>query len=604
MPLNQQLRIENLFWLAAPLGIFLFFLGIFVFSQLSSPQFSSFDDPAYHLTHSLSYLSGEQWQNPVFSTLSTRPVDLWYAYHLSLAYFIKFFGFDAANYLSLIVATKIFHSILSALFFTAFFLTIRSIIALESQGLKKQTVLLSALLATLVLFFIMPSFTYRLFIYRPHIIAMIFVLASAYFSYKRSWPGIAVISFLMPFFYSLALFVLIPPFIHGIASVLYNSAGNIRSFLKLKNVKNFGFFFFATATMIAGIIARPDSLNYLYNGFYIPLLVIYNNAFTSIDNISELAAPQNDAYALALPFLTACFVWYARIRHLGLKQTFKFGRFYIFLTSQVFFLIMAVIARGSEYAAPIIMLFLSVTLVNSLIPAAKQLYKGDFDKTFPMSPVLTELTMVAKQFITGIANPVTHPDGRYGANRKKILIYVLALFILFKVIGVIAGFTDNLADQPAPDMYKGAAEFMSDHSKKGDIVFQQRFDMYPRLVFFNQKNSYIMGMSESFTSAYDPGIFWLWSHIVTGEPVYSVTHPDGRYEVCPRKKCGLTENSDVYETIKNIFKARYVFIDSRENFGNVQILNTPGFTDLLESDSRFKKVFIDPKYHDIMVFEV
>ena len=187
---------------------------------------------------------------------------------------------------------------------------------------------------------------------------------------------------------------------------------------------------------------------------------------------------------------------------------------------------------------------------------------------------------MAKHVVTGIA------------NNKKILSYILGVFVILNVSGVTAEFIYNLRQQPAPDMYKGAAEFMRDHSNKGDIIFQQRFDIYPRLVFFNQKNSYIMGMSETFTYAYDPDIFWLWRHIVNSEPV------------CPRKKCDQAQSLDVYETIKNVFKARYIFIDSRENFGDLQILNTPGFVDLLESDPRFKKVFIDPEYRDIMVFEV
>lgn len=578
----KWLKDGRFIWYAAPFGIFLFFFGIFIFSQLAYPQFSSFDDPPYHLTHSISYLSGTMWQNPVFSTMSTRPVDLYYLYHLSLGYFIDFFGFNTENYLSLIVATKIYHSILSALFFTAFFLIARNVLVFEGAELNKRTILLSSLLAVLFLFFIVPSFTFRLFMYRPHIIAMILVLASAYFSYRRSLLGVGIVSFFMPFFYSLALFVLIPPFIHGVASVLYQDNLRKSDLLKLPQyygIKKFKLFLFASVALIAGIIARPDSLNYVFNGFYVQLMAIYNNFFRGIDNVSEFVAPVTDAYMLAFVFIAVCFFYYTKIREVGLRQALKFERFYLFAVSQVFFILLILIYRALEYAVPAVGLFLAAVFTGSILPALKRLYAGEFDYVFS-SAVLKELASMGKHFLNVIS------------RHKKILILAFWLMIGFNFISVIAGFAASLRQEPPADLYKKASEFMRDHSQKGDIVFQQRFDMYPRLIFFNQKNRYIAGMAETFTYAYDPAIFWIWRHIVNAEPV------------CPQKECDEAGSPDVYETIKNTFKAKYVFIDSQQSIGGISVLNTPKFIKLLENDSRFKKVFTDAEYPDIMVFEL
>ncbi|MEK7146810.1 MAG: hypothetical protein AAB772_00980 [Patescibacteria group bacterium] len=567
---------EKLIWLAAPLVLFMFFLSVFLYIQLSRPQLSSADDPAYHLAHSVAYITGEQLLFPVFSTMSTHYADLYYWYHSLLALFLNFFGFDINNYLSLIAGAKIFHSILSAFFLTVFFLIARDVIKREVAMPDRRNIILFSLVATLILFFIIPSFTFRLFVYRPHIIAMIFVLAASYFSYRRSVFGVSIVSFFLPFFYSLALVVLIPPFIHGVSSVLHNGINKLKIF---ENIKKFRLFLFASVSLIAGIFIRPDSLNYLYNGFYITLLTLFNLFFRGIDNIIELTTPIGNINILAIPFFIVCGVYYGRIRHIGLKQAFKFERFYLFILSQVFFVLMIVINRASEYAAPMTVLFLTTVFAGSIIPVLKRLYAGEFDAFFP-GAALTEIVIAAKQFLIELA------------RRKKNLLRVFWAIVGLNVVVPAVFFMNILQQEPAPDMYKGAAEFMRDNSRKGDIVFQQRFDMYPRLVFFNQNNRYITGMAETFTYAYNPDTFWLWKHIIMSEPV------------CPRKKCDKEQSLDIYTVIKDVFKAKYVFIDASKGIGNYPVLNTPDFTALLKTDVRFKKVFVDHQYQDIMVFEL
>jgi len=74
--------------------------------------------------------------------------------------------------------------------------------------------------------------------------------------------------------------------------------------------------------------------------------------------------------------------------------------------------------------------------------------------------------------------------------------------------------------------------------------------------------------------------------------------------ICPTRNCPAGAGMDLYDVLKNDFKAAYVFIDNSKVNGTLPADNTPKFVGKLESDKRFKKVFTDPKYPDIVVYKI
>ena len=103
---------------------------------------------------------------------------------------------------------------------------------------------------------------------------------------------------------------------------------------------------------------------------------------------------------------------------------------------------------------------------------------------------------------------------------------------------------------------------------------------------------YIMGMDSIFTSNSHPDIFWLYKHIISGEPI------------CPEKECLNGSTMDAYTAIHEKFRAGYVFTDSAEKIGSYNIGSNKKFTDQITSDSRFKEVYVDPEYPEIKVYEL
>ena len=113
--------------------------------------------------------------------------------------------------------------------------------------------------------------------------------------------------------------------------------------------------------------------------------------------------------------------------------------------------------------------------------------------------------------------------------------------------------------------------------------------MYPSLVLFDPHDRYIMGMGSIFTYLYSRDLYWHYVHIVRGD------------EICPRRKCAEGSGSDLYDTLKEVFKASYVFID--EEGPGAKGKATPEFVKHMDEDERFTKAYIDPDYPSVSVYK-
>ncbi|MFA6215732.1 MAG: hypothetical protein WC768_04130 [Patescibacteria group bacterium] len=116
-----------------------------------------------------------------------------------------------------------------------------------------------------------------------------------------------------------------------------------------------------------------------------------------------------------------------------------------------------------------------------------------------------------------------------------------------------------------------ASSWLKQHSSPGDIVFHSDWDEFPILFYNNDKNYYIVGLDPTFMYDYDKDLYGRWRDITLG-----------RY------------SGEIYPTIKNLFAARYVFVDFNQN---------AEFDRNLASNFYFKKVFSDSEARIYQVAE-
>lgn len=100
------------------------------------------------------------------------------------------------------------------------------------------------------------------------------------------------------------------------------------------------------------------------------------------------------------------------------------------------------------------------------------------------------------------------------------------------------------------ERFRGAAEWLLDNSRAGEIVFNASWDYFPELFFWNRKNYYIGGMDPIFQYAYDPKLYWESYFLETGKTAEFT---------CPAVSCDEKTIKDTYAALKNDFNARYVF---------------------------------------------
>ncbi len=130
----------------------------------------------------------------------------------------------------------------------------------------------------------------------------------------------------------------------------------------------------------------------------------------------------------------------------------------------------------------------------------------------------------------------------------------------------------------APDKFKEVSLWLKENARAGEVVFNLHWDNFPMLFFWNQKNYYINGMDPIFEYAFNQGLYWK-NYFLDVDTFYL---RDGKGYTCPQVRCTDELTVPIYETLKNDFKASYVFIEQRRN---------PKFYSYLENESLFQKLF-------------
>ena len=123
-----------------------------------------------------------------------------------------------------------------------------------------------------------------------------------------------------------------------------------------------------------------------------------------------------------------------------------------------------------------------------------------------------------------------------------------------------------------PDMLRGAALWLKENSRPGDVVFNLRWSNFSPLFFWNQQNHYVGGLDPIFQYAYDPKLYWKFHHLAANPSVW---------QTCAAAVCSKEMLEDIYEVLVRDFKAKYVVVGKQHRAAY----------DFFERDVRFDKKF-------------
>ncbi len=126
--------------------------------------------------------------------------------------------------------------------------------------------------------------------------------------------------------------------------------------------------------------------------------------------------------------------------------------------------------------------------------------------------------------------------------KENFFVIVLAgLFIPFFFYDGLS-VRDSLRQGISFDKFTAPSEWLQKYTQPGSIVFHSDWDEFPILFYHNDHNYYIVGLDPTFMYEYDKKLHQWWVDITTG-----------------RLK------TDMYQIIKDVFGAEYVFVDINQN---------------------------------------
>jgi hypothetical protein len=491
-------------------GFFSIFLIIIIFAiKLSSPAFLSSADPYYHIKHANTYWTGEKMGLPVFSTINKDGADLYPLYHLALAPFTAFFKGD--NYEVLIIGSKIFHSIIAALFLAVFFEVARRVLRQGRHKYSESRTVFWAVVGTFFLFVAPFTFAFRLFLPRPHLFAMLAVFLSFYFLLRKRYLPLFLLAAAFPLFYSVSFLILIPVFIYIFCDLLYNRAclKKLKSYLPLAPV---------LGGLSLGVWLHPQPLHYLYNGYLIHILALFHRFKLNVIEGAELYAydltPRDWIWFVPLIMVMVFFIT-RLIGWRNMRRALTFGQFYLLTLAFSFMWVFIVVERATEYFMPLAVLAMLWVAVDHAYPSFKRAVESPKQTAAAGKPdagVGGSTRRKAEELLRGFMSALWERRLFF----RSFFLAVLGAYFLGTLISLAYQMSLGASDL---EKYSAAARFMREHSQEGDIVFHPQFENYPRLVFLNNKNRYIAGMGSTFTYQYDPAKYWLWRHIVEGEDI-------------------------------------------------------------------------------------
>ena len=491
--------------------------AILHFSSTKIPDMDSF----YHLRHA-SILKNDLFNTEYpwlsYSVIREKAADLWYGFHLLLIPFT--FGEN------LLLGIKLAGVFLTSILLVSYFIAVR-----------RHNFSLPVLWPFLFLFSV-PYSLFQFLMARPHMLSLALSVLLFSFLIKGIWWQVGLISVALTFFHISQFWLGV-----GIVLVIFG----IELFQKIFIDKNLNLSwnkFAATAGgMLIGALLRPHPIAGLQLTYiqiiklfiikqHFPLLFgkeLYPISFAILTNTSFLFLV---LWGLAIASAVwAFFRFFEQVKRLSLEnQLFLIGSG---LLSFGFFLMSIFLARRAY----------SLWIIFGTL------------------------------FIGGVYS--------FLIVKKPYRDYFSAMILIFFLLMVPYGFykTGNIiASDAAPPYYlHDAAQWLSDNSNPGDIVFDTHWDNFATLFFWNQKNHYVGGIDPTFLYAYNTNLYWEF-HFISKDEFGDST--------CSDFECSSSGVKNIYSALKDDFKAKYVLVEKRRN---------PNFFQAMDIDSRFEKKFDNSK---------
>jgi asparagine N-glycosylation enzyme membrane subunit Stt3 len=146
-----------------------------------------------------------------------------------------------------------------------------------------------------------------------------------------------------------------------------------------------------------------------------------------------------------------------------------------------------------------------------------------------------------------------------GKRAQSIGAMLAASLLWFAAFSTIQAARSDIRNEPATIAYKGGAEWLAANARAGSTVFHTDWDDFPKLFFYNTRNTYILGLDPDFMRLKDDRLYFRYEDVTQGRV------------------------KDMEDVILNEFGCEYVFTDNEHR----------EFMSIANQSPRMQKVFSD-----------
>ena len=76
---------------------------------------------------------------------------------------------------------------------------------------------------------------------------------------------------------------------------------------------------------------------------------------------------------------------------------------------------------------------------------------------------------------------------------------------------------NQMAKAKPYNLYEGSSAWLAENTAEGELIFQTDWDDFPRLFFYNTRNTYLAGLDPTYLQIYDADLYKEWVSITRGE---------------------------------------------------------------------------------------
>jgi len=504
-------------WLQ-PILFILAAIAAAVYVQLSSENIPEID-AFYHLGHASLYardgifMKAFPWV--AYSVVNTYSSDIWYGFHLLLIPFTfipdPVFQVKAAGILLLT-------SLLLVLYLT----------------MRRSKISLPFLWPFLLLFS-NGVLVWRFAMVRPHVISMGLAILLFSLMISGSLWAVFLVSLGLTFFH--LSFFWLPIFVAGMVAVVKIRTERVWEWRKIIAV---------LAGLAAGWLLRPNPVGAAKIMYVQVFQLMIEKQKGLLSFCKELAPLPAEGLTTFIPF-TAVWLSIAAISLAAIflrradlppkKRTFFWGSLAL---SVVFFEMIILVSRRS---------------IDQWAPFAVVLIAAGFTYFLDWRKIEAKALLNRRMRIL--------------ASSVGAIVFVLIFHL------ALVSYPIGMRGSIRPYRFSGAAEWLKNHARPGEIVFQADVSVFAELFFWNPQNRYINGMDPIFLYAHNPSLYWKVQHLADGEAAF---------QTWGTRDAAGAKMEETYTVLRRDFKASYLFIQKSE---------TPVFYAYARGDPRFLPCFDD-----------